>query len=264
MQRLAAMTLAVVLVATPLAAEDELDIGRGNGGGTILVHAERTHVIPGGKRTEAPGHPPVHNPPVQISVTQRSIVYTRPNGVSTELLNQELRDFCRGTADYSTCYAPYDVERPRRRRQPPPPPPPELIAERTIVNLPLPVPEPEIDPGYAITGLRAYLETGDARRRTWESVDTVLGPLRVEATSTYTVDWGDGTTTGPHSSTGGEYPDGDITHVYQRTRVVDVTVTQGWTAPWSLAGRTGIVDGLVTTGTIEDMAVREVQATRDR
>lgn len=132
------------------------------------------------------------------------------------------------------------------------------------MNLPLPVPRPQIDPGYAITGLRAYLESGDRPTRTWSEIPTVLGPLRVEASSTYTIRWGDGTVTGPHTSPGGEYPDGDVTHVYQRTGTVDVAVTQNWSARWWLAGETGTVEGLVTTGAIDDMPVRQVQATRDR
>ena len=198
------------------------------------------------------------------------ITYTLPGAPSLTITQIELQQYCKGTYDYAACDAALPKPRPRRpgqpgpRAAPLPPPPPGLVAEKTIVNLPLPVPDPEIDPGHAITGLRAYLETGDQRTHTWRSIPTVLGPLRVEATSTYTVRWGDGTVTGPHGSTGGEYPDGDITHVYQRTGVVDVGVTQRWVARWWLAGETGTVDGLATSGAIENLRVREVQATRDR
>ena len=193
------------------------------------------------------------------------IVWEGENGTLT-LINDEYRDYCHGTVGHTTCYGEYTLEDPEpgRRPQAPPPPPPSAIAEATVVNLPLPEPAPEIDPGWAITGLKAYLETGTATTHTFEPVATVLGPLSVSATSTYTVDWGDGTVTGPHSTSGGPYPNGTLTHVYGRTGTYDVTVTQNWTATWSLAGQSGQVSGLVTRGTIADLPVEEVQAIRRR
>lgn len=92
----------------------------------------------------------------------------------------------------------------------------------------------------------------------------MLGPLSITATSSYTVNWGDGTTTGPHSTSGGNYPDGDITHVYRDAETVDITVTQSWTAQWSLAGQSGTITGLSSSGDLPNFVVREVQAVRNR
>jgi hypothetical protein len=163
------------------------------------------------------------------------------------------------------CYGPEPpaVEGTPRRPAPPPLSPTEVV-ERTLVNVRLPNPRPNIDPGHAITGLRAYLETGNTRRHRFDTIDTVLGPLSITATSTYTVDWGDGTVTGPHNSTGGKYPDGDISHVYQDAGIVDIVVRQNWTARWRLAGQSGTVGGLRSSGQLEDFEVQEVQAVRRR
>ena len=175
-------------------------------------------------------------------------------------------DFCRGSVNQVTCYGPEPPpdRRGRPRRPVPPPISPREVVERTIVNVSLPSPKPSVDPGYAVTGLRAYLETGNSVTHTFEPIGTVLGPLSISASSTYTVDWGDGTTTGPHSSSGGKYPDGDITYVYRDVGTVDITVTQNWTATWSLAGQSGTISGLVSSGDLEDFDVREVQASRRR
>lgn len=177
------------------------------------------------------------------------------------------RDYCHGSNTRTTCYGP-EPERPERRRRnreaPPPPISPQEIVEQTLVNVRLPEPQPNVDPGYAVTGLRAYLETGNSTTHTFPTISTVLGPLSISATSTYTVNWGDGTTTGPHSTSGGKYPNGTITHVYGNTGVVDITVTQNWTATWSLAGQSGTISGLSSSGTIDDFVVREIQASRRR
>ena len=177
-------------------------------------------------------------------------------------------DYCSASGQgVTTCYGPEPPPDPRGRRRPPmeaPPISPQEIVEQTLVNVRLPEPQPNVDPGYAVTGLRAYLETGNDTTHTFPTIPTVLGGLSISASSTHTVDWGDGTTTGPHSSTGGKYPDGDITHVYKDTGVVDITVTQNWTATWSLAGQSGTISGLSSSGSIDDFVVREVQASRRR
>jgi hypothetical protein len=197
------------------------------------------------------------------------ITWTRENGAQTRYIftDQPGMDYCRGNGQTVTCYGPEPRPDRRGRRRPPmeqPPVTPQQIVEQTIVNVQLPQPRPNVDPGYAITGLRAYLETGNDTSHTFPTIDTVLGELSISATSTYTVDWGDGSTTGPHSSAGGKYPDGDISHVYRDVGIVDITVTQHWTASWSLAGQSGTITGLRSSGVIDDFVVREVQATRRR
>jgi hypothetical protein len=205
---------------------------------------------------------------------KREIVYdyTHLGGGKIHYVFDDTRDWCDGSQSRATCYGPRPKpvegqrpgQRPRRRAPVPPPLTPTEIVERTIVNVRLPSPDPNIDPGYAITGMKAYLETGNSTRHTFDAIPTVLGPLSITATSTYTVDWGDGTTTGPHSSNGGKYPNGSITHVYRDAETLDITVTQNWSAQWSLAGQSGTIGGLSSSGALPNFVVREVQAVRNR
>lgn len=134
-----------------------------------------------------------------------------------------------------------------------------MVAARVWAEIPLPSPDPRIAPGRAITGKLAYLETrGDIRhvhRR-----DTVFGPLEIDAVGTYTVDWGDGTTTGPHSFEGRAWPNGQITHEYATVGTYNVVVTEKWTANWSLDGQSGVLRTLQTTGRINGFPVEQIQA----
>lgn len=88
------------------------------------------------------------------------------------------------------------------------------IAHQGWAEAVLPAPDPHIAPGRAITGLGAYLETRGQLSFTFER-PTELGQLVIEAMSTYHVDWGDGTTSGPHRHEGEPWPDGRIMHVYR-------------------------------------------------
>lgn len=142
-------------------------------------------------------------------------------------------------------------------------PTPGEVAEPFVRTIPLPVPSPEIDPGYNITGLVAYLET---KNTTTHSVDgdTVLGPIGVTARGAYYVSWGDGTPEqGPYAFEGGPYPNGRITHLYERKGTYTVTVREVWQADWQLGGDSGTVTGLQTTASIP-LEVRELQAVRRR
>ena len=80
------------------------------------------------------------------------------------------------------------------------------------------------------------------------------------ATGKYYVDWGDGTTTGPHSVEGGPWPDGQITHEYIHIGAYDVVVTERWTATWSFGSESGTLDELRTVGRIDDFPVQQIQA----
>jgi hypothetical protein len=139
-------------------------------------------------------------------------------------------------------------------------PSPEVVAAEIVRRMQLPVPDPRIEPGKMLVGLRAYLETGgrtDFRHRE----DTPLGPIVVTASAVVHVDWGDGTRTGPHHSTGGPHPTGDITHVYQRSGRYDIVVDYRWVAEWQVGGATGTIDtGLATTDTIEGFEIEQRQA----
>lgn len=127
----------------------------------------------------------------------------------------------------------------------------------------LPHPAPKIEPGWAMTGRLAYLETQAPLTQTFTR-DTPLGPLAITATGEFLVDWGDGTTTGPHKYAGEPWPDGRITHGYTRTGTVNVVVTERWQASWQLAGETGTLTALSTEGRLDGFVVREVQAVRNR
>ncbi len=77
----------------------------------------------------------------------------------------------------------------------------------------------------------------------------------------YTVDWGDKTpTTGPYSTTGGSYPSGTITHTYDNTGLVSITVTERWQATWRIGGQGGHLHDLHTTGTLRGFRIGQVQA----
>jgi hypothetical protein len=129
-------------------------------------------------------------------------------------------------------------------------------------EIPLPKPEPRIEPGFAVTGKTAYLETGDTLHRTFTR-DTPLGPITLQADGEYVVGWGDGTTS-THAYPGGPWPSGRITHTYIDIGTVDVVVGERWSATWSLAGESGNLSGLRTEGRIDDMPVYEIQAVRNR
>jgi hypothetical protein len=140
---------------------------------------------------------------------------------------------------------------------------PAILAEVFWGEVLLPKPAPKIEPGWAMTGRLAYLETQAPLTQTFTR-DTPLGPLTITATGEFLVDWGDGTRTGPHQDAGAPWPDGRITHGYTRATTLDVVVTEQWRATWALAGRTGDLTALRTEGRIQDLPVREVQAVRNR
>lgn len=142
---------------------------------------------------------------------------------------------------------------------PPPPPSPQVLAQSFWTTIPLPHPNPSIPPGFAITGKTAYLVTGGTTSPAPFTENTILGPLSVTPHGQYTVDWGDGTTTGPFSQEGAPWPTGTITHTYDNVGTYTVTVTENWTATWSLGPAGGTLGGLVTTGAIPNFAVRQIQ-----
>ncbi len=84
------------------------------------------------------------------------------------------------------------------------------------------------------------------------------------ATGNYFVDWGDGTTTGPHAQEGDPWPNGRITHEYLRVGAYDVVVTERWTATWHFGSESGTLSELRTTGRIDDFPVEQIQAVRYR
>ena len=134
-----------------------------------------------------------------------------------------------------------------------------MIAARYWEQIPLPIPRPAIAPGRAITGKLAYLETNGETNRKYTST-SVAGELEIQATGTYTVNWGDGTTTGPHSFEGKPWPNGMITHDYVDVGKYGIIVTERWTATWRLGGSSGTLRTLQTQGRIDNFPVEQIQA----
>lgn len=135
-------------------------------------------------------------------------------------------------------------------------------------QVPLPRPEPTVQPDNGITGIPVYLQIGGPQQGSWR-FETFGIEIVIDATSTYDVDWGDGTVQRGITSQGGPYPDGDIVHGYRDKGTYDIVVTQRWTATWTARGNGvdsggAIADVLQTVGIVDDFVVSEVQAVRER
>jgi hypothetical protein len=140
-------------------------------------------------------------------------------------------------------------------------PTPAQLATTFWDTIRLPVPKPRTQPDFAITGKLTYLSAGDTNTPpTWTRA-TPFGPLTIKAHGTYTVEWGDHTPpTGPYTNPGGPYPSGTITHTYDNTGTVTITVRENWTATWSVGGYHGTLVALHTVGTDPGFMVRQIQA----
>lgn len=133
----------------------------------------------------------------------------------------------------------------------------------------LPSPAPRIRPGRAITGKEAFLEIAGAGPQSYLFGNPIgEGGVAVQATPSYTVDWGDGTVT-ETTSNGGPWPDGDVRHTYENVGHYDVVVTARWrarsaapTADGDQQG--GELEGLHTEGRIDGFPVTQVQSIRER
>ena len=143
-----------------------------------------------------------------------------------------------------------------------PPAGPTVIATQFWRTIPLPVPDPTIPPGYAITGKPAYLVTGGTVAPPPYQQNTPFGMLRVVARGTYYVQWGGSAVgwAGPFSGEGLPYPDGGIVHTYDRVGTVTVQVRETWSATWTLGSASGTLSQLSTEATIPALVVRQVQA----
>jgi hypothetical protein len=137
---------------------------------------------------------------------------------------------------------------------------PAVVAARFWETIPLPAPKPTVPPGYAITGKPAYLVTNGQLAPSTFHQQTVVGALHISARGAYEVDWGDGSVTGPYSYEGLPYPNGNIAHTYDNVGYFTVTLTETWTATWSLGAAAGTLQQLRTQGVINAFPVRQLQA----
>jgi len=128
----------------------------------------------------------------------------------------------------------------------------------------LPNPRLRVQPGFAVTGLTAYLEIGTPSPLTIAIPD----PVRHDTISiscghiSFDVNWGDGSPIQQTSSTGGPYPDGEVNHVYQQAAPsYTIAVTEHWGCRWSdPLGNGGTLTDLRSAGQLP-IEVREIQST---
>ncbi len=146
-------------------------------------------------------------------------------------------------------------------------PRPHGAANAFVRSVTLPTPNLRIDPGFALTGMPAYLVI-DGQDDFSRSDDLAgWGALTVDfETVAFAVDWGDGTTTLVDDGRIGAPYDGDptqqISHVYdQRGSDTEVVVTATWRAQWRVAGFSGAVEGLAIESRLA-LPVREYRAVR--
>jgi hypothetical protein len=120
-----------------------------------------------------------------------------------------------------------------------------------------------VAPGWAMTGMPAYLEVQG--ERTFEHRTDLPAPFSMavtfEGSAEYEVDWGDGTVTGPHASAGGPHPEGDIVHTYADTTQTEVVVTATWTGVWSVGEHRGELPPIERRHELP-LEVRELQSVR--
>ena len=150
--------------------------------------------------------------------------------------------------------------------------PPELLDDVITdeVTDQLPRPAPSVPPGYAMTGMAAYLVTDH---------ELVYGPVdhevdleimqltvRVNGTATTTVDWGDGTVL-TYDQPGLAYPDGEVTHTYADAGDVTIQITDSWRLTYDVyrGGEliiSNVLDLDLAPVALESLEVRQLQSVR--
>lgn len=132
-------------------------------------------------------------------------------------------------------------------------------ARELVRSLPVPSPTPTMSATVGITGARHSLDLNVDNRIYFPSEDTTFGPLSAVAYGEFFVDWGDGTRE-TFTTTGGAWPNTDISHTWSRTGTYVITVEGRWSVDWQLGGFSGVVGGLQTRGEISGFGVIEAQA----
>ncbi|QBI21283.1 hypothetical protein ER308_18035 [Egibacter rhizosphaerae] len=137
-------------------------------------------------------------------------------------------------------------------------------------SVPMPEPDPNIEPGMAVTGLPAYLETGIEVDYEAISFGELLGTFHVTPVPReVSVDWGDGSVDGPVEAEDGPWPDGELTHAYNDVADLTVGVLQEWDAYWEyedgepgvIGDHSGVVRGLQSYSDL-GLEVHEIRARR--
>jgi hypothetical protein len=147
--------------------------------------------------------------------------------------------------------------------------PPAMLRDaitRTIRD-DMPRPTVEVPPGYALTGMEAYLVTNHQLEYgpVTHAVDLGIAVLDVIVTATGVteVDWGDGTVATYHTP-GTPWPDGNVTHTYRDTGIVTISVTDIWQVTYRVPalGIEDTVTAPLPSRTLDDFEVQQVQAVR--
>jgi hypothetical protein len=147
--------------------------------------------------------------------------------------------------------------------------PPVVLREaitRTIRD-DMPRPTLEVPPGYALTGMPAYLVTNHQLEYgpVTHTVDLGVAVLDVTVTATGVteVNWGDGTVA-TYQTPGTPWPDGQVVHTYRDADTVDIHVTDTWQVTYRVPAL-GIEDTLeapLPARTLDALQVQQVQAVR--
>jgi hypothetical protein len=147
--------------------------------------------------------------------------------------------------------------------------PPAMLRDAIVRTIrdDMPRPTVEVPPGYALTGMEAYLVTNHHLEYgpVTHTVDLGIAELDVTVTATGVteVDWGDGTVATYHAP-GTPWPDGSVTHTYRDSGVVTISVTDIWQVTYRVPAL-GIEDTIAAplpTRTLDDFEVQQVQAVR--
>jgi hypothetical protein len=147
--------------------------------------------------------------------------------------------------------------------------PPAMLRDAIVRTIrdDMPRPTVEVPPGYALTGMEAYLVTNHQLEYgpVTHTVDLGIAELDVTVTATGVteVDWGDGTVATYHAP-GTPWPEGSVTHTYRDSGVVTISVTDIWQVTYRVP-TLGIEDTITAplpTRTLDDFEVQQVQAVR--
>lgn len=111
---------------------------------------------------------------------------------------------------------------------------------------------------YEVAWTPTGFEPGEIDRSVLRGIPVSIRPKLVG----FTYVFGDGTTLGPTTSTGGAYPQGDVTHLYAKPGTFAVRVDTTFGADFSLDGRTWdpIPSTVTVPGPTTTVTVREAKA----
>ena len=116
-----------------------------------------------------------------------------------------------------------------------------------VIQNQLPIPHFSVPPGFALTGLPAFLTASCTTSKTFYD-NTAAGTATIDATGELWVRWDSGQGwSGPYDSSGLPWPNGTIAHVFETNGTATVSVKETWSASWSLAGAAGTLGDLFTS-----------------